>query len=110
MNNDLDRCNKLRRLHEHLVNEVNRLNEEVRAMEREGVGNPTGTRSIIKSLQSSLYTIDLELQNCPPEDRPDESPASVQQAAKSMQYTAKAFIPEDVKASEVLESEEDEDI
>ncbi len=110
MNDNLERCNKLRKLHEHLVNEVNRLNQELNAMEREGVGNPTGTRSIIKSLQSSLHTIHLELQNCPPEEQPDESPAPAPYDAKALRYTAKSFIPEEVKATESIDIAEDERI
>ncbi len=106
MNDNLDRCNKLRKLHEHLLSEMHRLSEEVAAMEREGVGNPTGTRSIIKSLQASLHTIHLELQNCPPEKRPDESPASAQHSEKSIRYTEKAFVPDEEKAAASLESEE----
>jgi hypothetical protein len=64
MNANNDRCSRLRQLHEHLVQEIQELQKNVYQEEREGVENPVETVSIIKSLQSSLQTIELELQKC----------------------------------------------
>ena len=65
MHEDNDTCARLRRLHEHLVHEINMLKEAVNEEEREGVVNPIETINIIESLQKALHTIQLELQKCP---------------------------------------------
>ena len=65
MNTNNDRCTQLRRLHERLIQEIQQLQASVDEEDREGVGNPLATLNVIKSLQSALQTIDLELQKCP---------------------------------------------
>jgi len=65
MNEDNDTCARLRRLHAHLVHEINLLKEAVNEEEREGVVNPVETMNVIESLQKALHTIHLELQKCP---------------------------------------------
>jgi len=65
MNDDNDTCARLRRLHAHLVHEINMLRVGVNEEEREGVVNPVETVNIIESLQKALHTIHLELQKCP---------------------------------------------
>ena len=63
-----DRCSKLRKLHARIEEELRQLKEEEREEEKEGVANPLETSNVIKSLQTVLQTITLELQKCPPEE------------------------------------------
>ena len=65
MNDDNNTCDRLRRLHSHLVREINMLRKSVDEEEREGVVNPVETITIIEGLQKALHTIHLELQKCP---------------------------------------------
>ena len=65
MNDDNNTCDRLRRLHAHLVREINMLRRSVDEEEREGVVNPVETITIIEGLQKALNTIHLELQKCP---------------------------------------------
>ncbi len=67
LSNSTDKCEQLRRLHGHLLQELRILKENLREEEHEGV-NPIETASIIKSLQETLNTVEQELQKCPPED------------------------------------------
>ena len=68
MSNSTDKCQKLRELHDRLANELRVLKESVQDDEREGVVNPIESLNIIKSLQKTLNTVDLELQKCPTTD------------------------------------------
>jgi len=68
MSNHNDQCKKLRRLHDRLTEEVRILEADLRQEEREGVGNPIEMVSIIKSLQRTLSTVELELAKCPDTD------------------------------------------
>ncbi len=61
-----DRCHQLRKLHSSLVNEINTLKAIREEQENEGVENPVETTNILKHLQETLLSIDLELQKCPP--------------------------------------------
>ena len=63
-----DRCSKLRKLHARIEEELRQLKEEEREEEKEGVANPLETSNVIKSLQTVMQTITLELQKCPPEE------------------------------------------
>ena len=63
-----DRCSQLRKLHARIEEELRQLKEEERQEEEEGVANPLETSNVIKSLQTVLQTITLELQKCPPEE------------------------------------------
>lgn len=65
MNDDRDTCTRLRRLHAHLIHEINMLRESVNEEEREGVANPVETMNVIEGLQKALHTIHTELQKCP---------------------------------------------
>jgi hypothetical protein len=64
MSSSTDKCKQLRELHDRLTNELRVLKESEQEEEREGV-NPIETVNIIKSLQKTLNTVDLELQKCP---------------------------------------------
>lgn len=64
--NSTDRCEQLRRLRDNVLNEITTLQRGRTQEEDEGVGNPVETVNVIKSLQETLTTIDLELQKCPP--------------------------------------------
>lgn len=64
--NNTDRCEQLRKLRNNVLHEITILQESRTQEEQEGVGNPVETVNIIKSLQETLATIDLELQRCPP--------------------------------------------
>jgi len=68
MNSSTDKCKQLRELHDRLANELRVLKESVQDDEREGVVNPIESLNIIKSLQKTLNTVDLELQKCPTTD------------------------------------------
>ena len=67
MENNTDRCKKLRRLHDRLVEEL-RLLKESQEEESEDFENPVQTANIIKSLQETLSTVVRELEKCPEED------------------------------------------
>ena len=67
MNNDTDRCNQLRTLQAQLIKQINTLKESVQKIEQEGVASPLENVSMIKSLEKTLSTTLLELQDCPPE-------------------------------------------
>ncbi len=62
-----DRCSQLRKLHARIEEELRQLKEEEYEKEEEGA-NPLETSNVIKSLQTVLQTITLELQKCPPEE------------------------------------------
>jgi hypothetical protein len=81
MNNNLDQCTRLRRLHAHLTDEVRILKENIQTAEHDGVDTSLETLNTLKSLQSSLHTISLSLEKCPPEVT---SAAALQQEAKSL--------------------------
>jgi len=68
MSNHTDQCKKLRKLHDRLTEEVRKLEEELQLEERDGVANPLETVSIIKSLQRTLNTVEVELSKCPEAD------------------------------------------
>ncbi|SRR5579884_1544233 len=67
MSNTPDRCSQLRKLHDQLTNEVKLLRENVQRAEQEGVSTSIESLNTIKSLQSALNNISLELKKCPPE-------------------------------------------
>jgi len=64
VNNSTDKCKQLRELQERLTNELRILKEDVQEEEREGVENPLEMVNIIKGLQRTLSSVDLELQKC----------------------------------------------
>jgi len=64
---DNDRCSKLRTLHDRIEEELRILKGEERYEDRVGFDNPLEISNIIKSLQSTLSSIDAELAKCPPE-------------------------------------------
>ena len=65
MSSSIDKCKQLRELYDRIATELRVLQEEVQEEEREGVVNPIEIVNIIKSLQKTLNTVDLELQKCP---------------------------------------------
>jgi hypothetical protein len=65
MSNTTETCQKLRRLHAHLSEEVRTLEADVRQEEHDGVANPFEMVSIIKSLQRTLSSVEAELAKCP---------------------------------------------
>lgn len=68
MSNDTERCKKLRALHNRLIQEVRTLEADVREEEHDGVANPTEMENIIKSLQRTISSVEVELANCPETD------------------------------------------
>jgi hypothetical protein len=64
VNNSTDKCKQLRELQERLTNELRILKEDLQEEEREGVENPLEMVNIIKGLQRTLSSVDLELQKC----------------------------------------------
>ena len=65
MSNTTERCQKLRKLHASLTQEVRTLEADVRQEEYDGVANPFEMVSIIKSLQRTLSSVEAELAKCP---------------------------------------------
>jgi hypothetical protein len=61
--NATNKCEQLRKLRSRLAEELRILKEDLEEEEREAV-NPVETASIIKSLQKTLSTVELELQKC----------------------------------------------
>lgn len=66
MTNNTNKCERLRKLRDNVTNEITALQASLTQEENEGVDNPIETVNIIKSLQETLTTINLELQKCPP--------------------------------------------
>jgi Zn-finger domain-containing protein len=66
--NTNEKCNRLRKLHRSLIEELRALKETREEMELESFENPIETVSVIKSLQGTLNTIDQELAKCPAEN------------------------------------------
>ena len=64
VNSNTDKCKQLRELHDRLADELRVLKKGVQDEEREGVANPLEMVDIIKSLQKTLSSVDLELQKC----------------------------------------------
>ena len=62
-----DRCSKLRRLRERIEEELRVLKADEREENIIGFDNPLEMSNVIKSLQSTLSSIDVELAKCPPE-------------------------------------------
>ena len=62
-----DRCSKLRRLRERIEEELRVLKADEREENTIGFDNPLEISNVIKSLQSTLSSIDVELHKCPPE-------------------------------------------
>jgi hypothetical protein len=81
MSNTPDRCSQLRKLHDQLTNEVKLLREGVQQAQQEGVSTSIESLNTIKSLQSTLNTISLELQKCPPEPAEAANPSEVAKAS-----------------------------
>ena len=65
MNDTTERCQKLRKLHDRLKEEVWTLEADVRQEEHDGVANPFEMVSIIKSLQRTISSVESELAKCP---------------------------------------------
>ena len=59
------KCQQLRELHGRLIEELRTLKENLREEEHEGVVNPIETSTIIMNRQTTLNTVELELQKCP---------------------------------------------
>ena len=64
VNNSTDKCKQLRELRDRLTNELRILKEDLQEEEHEGVENPLEMVNIIKGLQKTLGSVDLELQKC----------------------------------------------
>jgi hypothetical protein len=67
MQNAIDKCERLRRLHSRLTEELRQLKETREELEPESFENPVIMVSVIDSLQKTLNTIETELEACPPE-------------------------------------------
>ncbi len=84
MDNNLDQCTRLRRLHARLTEEVGLIKESIQQAEHDGVDTSIETLNTLKSLQSSMRTISLQLEKCPPSEEKDTSPATLQQEANAL--------------------------
>lgn len=60
-----DKCKRLRRLRNSVVEELRILKENLQETQLEGFDNPIETATIIKSLQEVLRHVDVELEKCP---------------------------------------------
>lgn len=67
MTHNSDRCSQLRKLHEHLTNEVRTMRESIQRAQQEGVSTSAESLNTLRSLQAALNNISRELQKCPPE-------------------------------------------
>ncbi len=95
MNNNPDRCSQLRTLQDQLVKEISILRESVQKTEWEGVETPIETINIIKSLEKSLNTTTIELQECPPETSEASAAVLQQQAPASIAaQTVRRWFPD----------------
>jgi hypothetical protein len=65
MSNTTEKCQKLRKLHARLTEEVRTLEADVRQEEYDGVANPLEMVNIIKSLQTAISSVEAELAKCP---------------------------------------------
>lgn len=63
--NMAEKCDRLEKLHSRLTEELRVLKETRQEMDRESFDNPIETANVIKSLQGTLNTIELELAKCP---------------------------------------------
>ncbi len=61
-----DRCQQLHKLHAQLTTQIHLLKENIQKEEREGGDTSMEALNTLKSLQSSLKRISLELEQCPP--------------------------------------------
>lgn len=61
-----DRCQQLRKLHSQLTAQIQLLKENIQKEEHEGADTSIEALNTLKSLQSSLKKITLELEQCPP--------------------------------------------
>ncbi len=84
MDNNLDQCARLRTLHVRLTEEVRLIKESIQQAEHDGVDTSIETLNTLKSLQSSMRTISLQLEKCPPPEDKDTSPEALQQEAKTL--------------------------
>lgn len=91
MSNTPDRCSQLRKLHDQLTNEVKLLRGSVQRAQQEGVSTSIESLNTIKSLQSALNTISLELKKCPPEQGEVASPS--EEAKSSLLRQVKSSLP-----------------
>ena len=91
MSNTPDRCSQLRKLHDQLTNEVRLLRESAQREQQEGVSTSIESLNTIKSLQSTLNTISLELKKCPPE--PAEAATPAEEARSSLLRQVKSSLP-----------------
>jgi hypothetical protein len=61
-----DRCQQLHKLHAQLTTQIQLLKENIQKEEREGGDTSLEALNTLKSLQSSLKRISVELEQCPP--------------------------------------------
>ena len=74
-----DRCQQLHKLHAQLTTQIHLLKENIQKEEREGGDTSLEALNTLKSLQSSLKRVSLELEQCPPgtEEAAAATPTSV---------------------------------
>ena len=104
MDNNLDQCTRLRRLHVRLTEEVRLIKESIQQAEHDGVDTSIETLNTLKSLQSSLRTISLQIEKCPPSEEKDVSPAVLQQEARALPEARR------IRRWNALDEEEEEPI
>lgn len=64
-NSNPDNCQKMRKLHARITEELKALREGEELAEGTGTINPIETATVIKSLQKVLSNIEVELEKCP---------------------------------------------
>ena len=89
-----DRCQQLHKLHAQLTTQIQLLKENIQKEEREGGDTSLEALNTLKSLQSSLKRISLELEQCPPAK--EEAAASTATSAPAS-WLNRSWYPDSVE-------------
>ncbi len=106
--NNADQCHQLRELHARLTNEVRVLKANIQKTEQEGVETPVEMLNTLKSLQSSLHSVSLKLEECPP--APGEVAASFEQQQTKTTRDINRWFPDEEASNEVQGSSDEFEI
>lgn len=68
MQNTANKCERLRKLHSRLTEEIRQLKDTREKLEPESFENPVMMARVIESLQKTLNTIETELETCSSEE------------------------------------------
>ncbi len=86
-----DRCQQLRKLHTQLTTQIQLLKENNQKEEREGADTSLEALNTLKSLQSSLKRVMLEMEQCPPSK---EEAAAATPATSPASWLNRAWYPD----------------